>query len=461
MSTYQTTGTHKERNTNYINHKYELVSRVAFLAGVSKRIFENEYEPLQPEIYEQLAKNEPAVIVRNLCIVRTAMEQHYKKIYNAFRLENKTLHTLDKHIPEDSLSAVLGIIHVQDKDTPEQIIIKINREIGNRINNCKALFPTWICWDYIKQLFIMPDGLKTDGIRKAAQEYYSNMQRYPYQVYLNWTYQEEGNIFYNDEKFAALLYEANGDYFTDWSKVSDVGDYARKDIHDFMTNSRKVCLLVDCENADPYKMCAVLRYMEDMGEGDKISKIILVDDPNTTRAWGFLDGYTAYTVEHHQGKRVLSDKSLVDIKLATKCCIEHLKNNVDSIILFSSDSDYWGMIDGLYQDLSRDEIRFLVMVEDTKFSDLFRHTLDEAGIIYCYMDDFCTDSSSEFQHGILMKEFKKALSEKLDINIITLFREICVETRVNMTTTDQMQFYEKFIKTMQVVINEEGSLQIA
>jgi len=35
-------------------------------------------------------------------------------------------------------------------------------------NNCKSLFPIWINWTYIKELFIMPNGLTEDGTKDAA-----------------------------------------------------------------------------------------------------------------------------------------------------------------------------------------------------------------------------------------------------------------------------------------------------
>lgn len=42
---------------------YNIVSRIAYLAGVPKRIFENEYEPPKLEIYEQLQLDKNARIV--------------------------------------------------------------------------------------------------------------------------------------------------------------------------------------------------------------------------------------------------------------------------------------------------------------------------------------------------------------------------------------------------------------
>lgn len=51
---------------------------MAYLIGVQKRIFENEYEPPKMEWYEKLHADKNARIVRNLCMIRTALELNFK-----------------------------------------------------------------------------------------------------------------------------------------------------------------------------------------------------------------------------------------------------------------------------------------------------------------------------------------------------------------------------------------------
>lgn len=47
----------------------------------------------------------------------------------------------------------------------------INREIANRINNVKSLLPIWLKWNYVRPLFIMPNGTKPEGVKAAGNEY--------------------------------------------------------------------------------------------------------------------------------------------------------------------------------------------------------------------------------------------------------------------------------------------------
>lgn len=63
----------------YKDSTYDIVSKVAYLIGVPKHIFENEHEPPKLEIYELLEKDKSARIIRNLCVVRAAIERRFGK----------------------------------------------------------------------------------------------------------------------------------------------------------------------------------------------------------------------------------------------------------------------------------------------------------------------------------------------------------------------------------------------
>ena len=86
-----------------------------------------------------------------------------------------------------------GTIFIKKSSTKLcQHIIEINRLISDRTNNCKSVFPIWINWKYIKELFVMPNGLTEAGTKEAAYIYYANLSYYPYQVYINWVPMDEG-----------------------------------------------------------------------------------------------------------------------------------------------------------------------------------------------------------------------------------------------------------------------------
>lgn len=395
----------KRPYTDYENSTYTVISKIAFLIGVPKRIFENEHEPPQMEWYEKLYNNKNARIVRNLSILRTAIEQNFKNIYEQMRYELKNLHSLPEYIPQDSLEMLItdGITIEKANCTPSQYIININRYLTDRINNCKALFPLWLKWDYVRSLFLMPNGLCEMGIKQAANEYYAHKNMYPYQVYINWAYAGSGNILYNDKKFVTLLYESHEDYFTDLSKVSDAGNLTKAGIYHFLERSEKTVMVVDCENSDPYKLYATLKNLDQEALLNKISKIILYNDVHAASAWKILNRFTSIPIEHNMIERLKDNKSLVDIRLTTGTCREFFQNHVDSFILVSSDSDYWGLISAM------PEVRFFVMVESIKCGPDIKNALIDAGISYCYIDDFCTGNSNEIKVAAVLSEVRQSL----------------------------------------------------
>ncbi|MFC2734910.1 MAG: hypothetical protein ACFN2Z_05670, partial [Oribacterium sp.] len=370
----------------YKDSVYDLVSEVAYLIGVPKRIFENDFESPQLSVYERLELDKSARIIRNLCILRTSIERNFKKINDLMRMEYKGLYSIPEYIYPECLKQLGedGVDFIKRSSTKLcHHVIEINRIISQRIHNCKNIFPVWIKWDYIKELFLMPNGLTEAGTKTAADIYYANLSFYPYQMYINWPPKDEGNILYNDKKFATLLYSWHNDRFMEGSKVSDAGAYIKNSIYDFINENENTVLVVDCENSDPYKFCAALRNL-DREIIKKISRIILFDDVHTTDTWSILESYIRIPVEYLLIERIKQDKSLVDIRLTTRVCKEHWQNQVNAFVLVSSDSDYWGLISAL------PDAEFLVMIEHTKCGPDMKSALEERGIFYCYLDDFYT-----------------------------------------------------------------------
>lgn len=447
----------KQSYTLYENSTYMVVSKVAYLIGVPKAIFENEHEPPKMEWYEELERDKNARIIRNLCMLRTAIERNFRKISTAMKNDLKSILSLPEYIPQECLSQLTldGISVYRANAQPIQYILDINKHIANRINNCKCLFPIWLKWEYLRPIFIMPGGTTEKGTKAAADEYYSNIDKYPYQVYINWSFTSSvGNLLYNDKKFVRLLYEYHEDYFADMSKVSDAGQIAKEGIYDFLERSVRTAVVVDCENADPYKLYATLKNLDQAALLGKISKIILYDDIHTATAWKILEQFTQIPIEHNMIERIKENKSLVDIRLTTGTCREFFQNNTDSFILVSSDSDYWGLISAM------PEAHFLVLVEDEKCSPAVKKAMVDAGITYCYTDDFCTGNSDEIRIQAVLNEVKRALDSEVQFNIQGILSEAYRLTRANLSTAEKEQFYARYIKPMRLAVDAEGNVSV-
>ncbi|NLZ36894.1 MAG: NYN domain-containing protein [Clostridiales bacterium] len=441
----------------YSNSTFDIISRTAYLIGVPKRIFENEFEPPKIEIYEELSGEKNARIIRNLCMLRTAIEKNFKYINEAMRFDFRDITTLGEYLPTECFKELAedGVrLTLRAGAKLYEYVTEINKNISDRINNCKNLYPIWINWDYIRDLFIMPDGLTMQGTQKAADKYYANQNYYPYQVYFNWNEPADcGNILYNDKKFVWLLYSWHNDKFTDYSRVSDVGSYTKNNIYDLINASAKTVFVVDCENSDPYKLCASLTNL-DQEIMQKVSRIILFDDVHAATAWSILESYTDIPVEYMMIERLKSNKSLVDIKLTARACEEFYKNNVDSFVIVSSDSDYWGLISSL------PDAKFLVMAEHEKCGPDIRQALSEKGIFYCFIDDFYSGNSQDIKLTALMKEMYRYLDENLRLNVNVMLNTAMTNTRIEMSPSERQQFYDKYIRNMTLHIDDEGYISV-
>ncbi|MCD8052441.1 MAG: NYN domain-containing protein, partial [Lachnospiraceae bacterium] len=441
------------------DHKntYNLVALMMYLVGVEYRHFET-HDPLLTENFKRYDQNKNARIIRNLCIIRTALEQKYSQIRSAFFYDLKNLSSLPDLIPTEAVTdlAADGIDLQDTKPDVTNYILKINQEISNRINNVKDLFPEWVCWDYIRPLFLMPNGFKKDGIRAAGEYYNSNRNRYPYQCYMNWDRDDCGNILNSDYKFVQLLYERNGDKFEDKSLVRGAGDQKIDDLYDFISRNQKTLIVVDCENSDPVKLAAVLSSLN-AAQKNAIHKIMLFDSDYTTTAWTALCQMgipSDYDTEHIVVGRIYEHKSQVDMTLAANTCREVYLNQVDSVILVSSDSDYWALIQSL------PGIHFLVMLEKAKSGQQIRDALESQGHPYCFIDDFCTGASYAIKTKTLLTEFQSRLDEAVNLNVNTMLEETFHSTWVQMSDREKANFYDRHIKTMRLKISADGQLRI-
>ena len=299
----------------------------------------------------------------------------------------------------------------------------------------------------------MKDGLSDEGVKLAGDTYQKSKECYPYKIYINWEPEDNGNILYHDKKFVTLLYKWHRDKFTDLAKVSNTGNLVMSNIQDFANKAEKVVMVVDCENTDPYRLCATLGALSNKTVA-KISKIMLFDDVHTIAVWRILESYTAIPVEYITSQRVLQNKSLVDIEMTAITCREHYRENVDSFIIVSSGSDYWGLISSL------PDARFLVMIERAKSSPDLKSTLSNNGIFYCYIEDFFDGNSEKIRKLALVNEVKRMLEKSFQMGMAEVLEKALAVTGIHMKVEERHPFIEEHFSNMHLVIDEEGKLSI-
>lgn len=451
------------QTSGFIQYRYDVCNTIAFLIGVPKNNFYPSGNGLLFSNYTNLQAHRTARIVRNLSILRTALLSNYKNIQHEMLWNKKTLLDFEQLVPiytieklkEDSIDILSehgGNISI------DGYIVTISSLISRHIEDCKDLFQPWLNWSYVKELFASPFSSNSD-VWQFHAKFNAIRTRYPYGAFLNCTFDDDteyGNILYNDEKFVDYLYQMHNTSFTDRSKLSDPGAITTSNIHEFLSAKKATVLVVDCENADPYKLFAVLKNIEENHLLKRIKKMILYYDSRASSAWTIFESLVNLNVEYKQITRIKEDKSLVDISLSVGVACEFAKSGIDNFILVSSDSDYWALISNL------PEARFFVLMEKEKCCSKIRQTLQVADIRYCFMDDFCTaDSNYDMRIYAVLSDLNNKLRNACHINLRDMFAHACKTSMANLSSTEEQQIYDRYVKNVSLNLNENGDLSIS
>jgi uncharacterized LabA/DUF88 family protein len=365
-------------------------------------------------------------------------------------------------------------------------VSEINLLINARIYNVKHYFPEWLSWDYIKDFFIMPNGTTQNGAIEAFDIYNEDWNKYPYQCYCNWNWyrftEEEissiGNILWSDAYFVPLLYKSHGAEFTMMGLLHEATDKSKDQITNFIASSDRTLIVVDCENSNPVKLAAVLGTLNDDVK-NKIQNVLLFDSAYTTDGWRILsetsrniekdnvvsadikDNFDWHVPELISGltmtrinvDRLIETKSQVDMLLAIETVKQVMIEKIDSVILVSSDSDYWTLIRSL------PDARFMVMFEKEKTSPKIESVLMDSGISYCFMDNFNTEVAYQLRN-VTVKNYIQNYLDKYRFNAGHLLDQAVFNSWIEMDESEKKAFFNKYLKKAHVEIDEDKNFRI-
>lgn len=436
---------------SYIKRK-QVSFRVAYLIGVADEILKSNYTECD-ELYKNLKNSKEASTIRYLSKLRTALMKNFKRTDEEMRFHLKNINSIEwfNDIEISKLES-WGINVIQVNCRAETYSIHFCKLIEANIDNCRFMFPDWVNWDYIRSLFLIPKYNKKNVLISEFEKFRTYMSFYPYSMYIYWEPFDCKGMLIDDELFLKSLYSLHNDKFLDKSKYVDVSSSTIDNIYGFIENSKKVAIVVDCENTDVYKLYGFLNTLDE-DVVNKIDKVILYDDANTVETWKVLSKYISIPTEYNIVERILENKSLVDIKMATGICKSHYCDNVDSFIIVSSDSDYWGVISSL------PEAKFMVVFEDLKASNVSLNNLLNNNILACSLDEFYSGSTDKLKEDVLLKTANKRL-DSISFNCKDLLNEIYTSVRINASEEEKEAFYNKYLKGIKVTIDSEGNFKI-
>lgn len=438
-----------------INNKtelYDISGTIAYLIGVDEKYMANYYE--KSDTVKNLQNNSCANIIRYLNKIRTKIILNFETTEQTLIFGMKNLNYQDLYKNEIKALEKLGVELVEPNYRCNPYLIKINKLMQEHIDDIQTLFPEWLKWDYIKDLFIIPKIEKKNVVRAESIMFRDNRRLYPFCCYIHLPKLiDDGNILYCDAKFVKKLYKIHGNNFSDKSKLFDAGEDVKTNIYGFINGHEEVIVAVDCENCDPFKFASVLQQLNNE-ELDKIDKIILFDDVHTTSAWNYIEKLTDVPIEHNIIERVKDNKSLVDMKICAEVTKLRYQSNIKAFVLCSSDSDFWGLISSL------SDTDFLVMIENAKCGPDIKRALDENKIYYCSIDDFCTTNVTSLKSRLLDNKIKARL-EKINVaNLNSLLKDATTELRMDATKDELANYYHKYTNNLRLKIKDDGDIKI-
>ena len=439
--------------SGYRKYSKNIALTVGFLLGVNEEAMMKRLE--SPDeflpIKETLEKDEAAVAIRHLNNIRSNLMLHFKDVSRNLRNMNATFVPLDKmDIFKDDFKAIsrMSISIITGKSDINEYLKRINNEIVKRIDKVEKYFPEWVRFKHIRTMFTMPNN-----IEEESKKFQCNQSLYPFQRYFNWREPFDcGYILSTDLDLLSVIYKNGNENFTDTDRVCDASDKVKNNINEFINTASKVQVFIDGENADPYRFASAIDSLKDQ-EIEKINKIVVYyDSEHTTKAWTSLKHFTyGIEVEAIPVERINNNKSLVDHRLVMGVSKAIFKENVDSIILVSSDSDFWSVID------ASEDVRYLVMVESEKCGYDFKNLLRNKDVFYCYLDKFMTPDDDRFFNLVFKTELEKILKERFSLgNANELLADVLQSCRAEASKAEKDMLLEKYIKTLSLGIDRDG-----
>lgn len=431
-----------------------LVTVVSYMMGFDEDKMQSHFGEYNQEIISKCKDSKEATIIRCLSRLRSSVMLHFKNIDNEMLYNLGNIDRMEC-VPQEDIRCLrkmgIEIIHVNYRS--DKYIELFCDYINAHIDSCRNLFPDWVNFEYIRDLFVIPKHKKTEIMKAEYEKFRGNINNYPFQMYIHWVPGEYGNILVNDGKFLQLIYELHGDVFRDRSKYRDAVEDTKKNIYEYIDQHSRVMIMVDCENSDVYKLHGVLKNL-DAEEITKIEKIVLYDDYHTSDGWDWLEKFVSIPVEHIEVGRVTDHKSLVDLTMTAGICQAFYRDEVRSFVLCSSDSDFWGVISAI------PEANFLVLYEYSKCGQDIKEALTLRNIYHCSMDDFYTGNAGEIRKIVLRKSLERETRDLCGKNAKEITKKIFADNHIDATETEINNFYEKYVKTMKLKINDDGEFYI-
>lgn len=433
-----------------------LVCFIAYLTGVREDILNNHYGKTDSSLLSQLQQDIVATKVRHLCQLRTNIIANCDRVISSYLgLNSETQFAEDFKKKLEQIVVSSEYVHDNAEDVAKTLN-EINKEIKMLLPSLTGYIPDWVDKKVIYSLFLFNNFTEVCDVRTANRNYHRNINKYPYQVYINLDVGKIcGNLFVNDKHFLTTVYEICGCKVPE--EVSQKPDNVAQNntnIHEFLKSStRGTTIIVDCENADVYKLYAFLQSLS-ADELKLIQRILLFDDEHTTDTWKLLQEFSVIDVRYTNVERVIESKSVVDLRVCSETCREYYAYGIDRFLIVASDSDYCTLFKAL------PGATFFVLYEEHKMSAKILDSMTALGVKYASIDSYSEIDIKDLKDNALKAELSKYLNTLLSVSLEHLTYEIYKNCRIRESEEAEFEYIKKLINSAQIKIDDAGTLRV-
>lgn len=413
-----------------------ITSKVAYLIGIDDiTLFRHFYEDVYGELYE----NQNARLINLLCEMRTNLMSHYFEEDFEFASQSVFVSYV---VRLNKLAIKLN----NELQTNFEYLKQINSLINENINKCAEFFAEDdVDWLRIRNYIVFPDFKNKETTETTIEHFCNNRGLYPFGCFVNFKQKKQGNMLSFDELFLNLIGENQR------KKEQNNPTYQRY-IDTFLFKNGPTDVLVDCENTDPFKFFQYLNGLKDECK-DKLKCIYLISDSRASTAWKYVpEHFKNLQFEFSEISRIKSSKSLVDENLMIVISKLFFEKEQKSFIIFSSDSDFMGLID-LFP-----SAELFFVCDRLKTAQRTISYLKSQNTSYeFFFPKECTELE-KFKFDVLKSEFKDFLMNNFSADLNEIMQNILFNCKLNLSHNELQSTINQLIYSTTVIHNEDNIL---
>ena len=100
------------------------------------------------------------------------------------------------------------------------------------------------------------------------------------------------------------------------------------------------------------------------------------------------------------------------------------------------------------------------MIEREKCGPDMKAALADTCVFYCYLDDFYSGNSDAIIKNAIFNEMYRRIVNSVRLNVNDMFDAALRNTRIEMSQAERIQFFDKYIRSMSLRIDEEENVSV-